>query len=286
MAEALGVAAGALGIASFGIQLAESIVKLKRFCGEVKGVPRKLHRLTDELEVMNEALSMFAVDYEKLLATKHPVRRSLALCEAAVKDLTSTITTLEDRLSRKKRITSIYAALRREEVDDLVGNMERTRNLLDFVNRAYLEAQRKDELLSILVYCRTNSSATSSSTGDMAVSQVTVVDRPVPQQKIEAVRRSPVPTPGTFVGSRVLEYRASWSLFSQVWELSIERAISGWKFSLRLQRTLPGEHLVYDICRDGDVDGMRKLILDGEVLPDDKITTPYWSTLSLITVRS
>ncbi|RMY38974.1 hypothetical protein D0866_02229 [Hortaea werneckii] len=283
MAESLGVAAGALGIASFGIQLADSVVKLKRFCGEVKGVPRKIQRLTDELEIMTEALSMFTVDYEKLLATKNPVRKSLALCEAAVKDLASTINALEDRLSRRKRISSIYAALRREEIDDLVENMERTRNLLDFVSRRHLDAQHQEELSSILVHFRTNIPAAPSSTGDMAVSQATVVDRPVPQQEIEAVLRSPVPASGTFVGSRVLEYRVSWWLFSQVWELSIERAISGWKFSLRFQRTLPEAHLVYNICRKGDVDGMRKLISDGEVLPDDKISSPHWSTLSLIT---
>ncbi|RMY54988.1 hypothetical protein D0865_04420 [Hortaea werneckii] len=226
MAEALGVAAGALGIASFGIQLAESIVKLKRFCGEVKGVPRKLHRLTEELEIMTEALSTFTVDYEKLLATRNPVRKSLGLCEAAVKDLASTIKTLEDRLSRRKRISSIYAALRREEVDDLVENMERTRNLLDFVSRVYLEAQRQDELSSILVYCRTHSYAASSSTGGTAVSQATADDGCVAQQAIEAVHQPPVPASGTLVRPRVLEYRAFWWLFSQAWELSVERAIS------------------------------------------------------------
>ncbi|RMY72942.1 hypothetical protein D0863_04190 [Hortaea werneckii] len=185
MAEALGVAAGALGIASFGIQLADSVVKLKRFCGEVKGVPRKLQRLTTELEVMHEVLSTFTMDYEKLLATKNPLRKSLALCEAAVKDLASTITTLEDRLSRKKRITSIYAALRREEVDDLVENMERTRNLLDFVSRVYLDAQRQDELSSILVHCQTISTAASSSIISTAVSQATAHDGPIAQQEIE-----------------------------------------------------------------------------------------------------
>ncbi|KAI7340028.1 hypothetical protein KC315_g923 [Hortaea werneckii] len=199
MAEALGVAAGTLGIASLGIQLIDSVVKLKRFCGEVKGVPRKLHRLTDELEIMTEALSTFTVDYEKLLATGNPVRKALALCEAALKDLASTITTLEDRLSRKKRITSIYAALRREEIDDLVENMERTRNLLDFVSRVYLEAHRQDELSSILVYCRTSSSAASSSTVARAVSQATADDGSVPQQKFEPARGTPVLASGTLV---------------------------------------------------------------------------------------
>ena len=286
MAEALGVAAGALGIASFGIQLADSVVKLKRFCGEVKGVPRKLHRLTDELEIMTEALSMFTVDYEKLLATQNPVRKSLALCEAAVKNLASTINALEDRLGRKKRVTSIYAALRREEIDDLVENMERTRNLLDFVSRVYLEAQRQDELSSILVYCRTNSSAASSSTGGIAVSQATADDGSGAQQAIGAAHQPPVPASGTLVRPRVLEYRASWWMFSQVWELSVERASSGWKFSLHFQRTLPKGHPVNDICLLGDADGMQRLIFDREILPDDKISTPHWSTLSLITVRN
>ncbi|KAI7551896.1 hypothetical protein KC331_g2251 [Hortaea werneckii] len=287
MAEALGVAAGALGIASFGIQLAESIVKLKRFCGEVKGVPRKLHRLTEELEIMTEALSTFTVDYEKLLATRNPVRKSLGLCEAAVKDLASTIKTLEDRLSRRKRISSIYAALRREEVDDLVENMERTRNLLDFVSRVYLEAQRQDELSSILVYCRTHSYAASSSTGGTAVSQATADDGCVAQQAIEAVHQPPVPASGTLVRPRVLEYRAFWWLFSQAWELSVERAISGWKFSLHFQRMLQKGHSVFDICWNGDVDGMRRLISDGEVLPDDRVSLYDWQPpLSLITVRS
>ncbi|RMY59700.1 hypothetical protein D0863_11843 [Hortaea werneckii] len=285
MAEALGVAAGTLGIASLGIQLIDSVVKLKRFCGEVKGVPRKLHRLTDELEIMTEALSTFTVDYEKLLATGNPVRKALALCEAALKDLASTITTLEDRLSRKKRITSIYAALRREEIDDLVENMERTRNLLDFVSRVCLEAHRQDELSSILVYCRTSSSAASSSTVARAVSQATADDGSVPQQKFEPARGTPVLASGTLVRSNILKYRASWWLFSQVWELSVERASLGWQFSLHFQRTLPAEHLVYGFCLRGDVGGMQRLISDGDVLPDDKVSTPHWRTLSLITVR-
>ncbi|KAI7350113.1 hypothetical protein KC320_g5654 [Hortaea werneckii] len=235
MAEALGVAAGALGIASFSIQLADSVVKLKRFCGEVKGVPRKLQRLAEELEVMNEALSMFTVDYEKLLATKNPLRKSLTLCEGAVKDLASTINTFEDRLSRKKRITSIYAALRREEVDDLVENVERTRNLLDFVSRVYLEAQRQDELSSILVHCQTISTAASSSIISTAVRQATAHDGPIAQQEIE---------------------------------------------------TLPKGHLAYDICSQGDVVNLRKLISNGEVTPDDKIASPLWHPLSLITISA
>ncbi|RMY86444.1 hypothetical protein D0861_05935, partial [Hortaea werneckii] len=282
----LGVAAGALGIASFGIQLADSVVKLKRFCAEVKGVPRKLQRLTTELEVMTEVLSMFTVDYEKLLRTKNPLRKSLALCEAAVEELASTVNTLEDRRSRRKRITSIYAALRREEVDDLVENMERTRNLLDFVSRVYLEAQRQDELSSILVYCRTNGSATSSLAGGTAVSQATADDGLIAQQEIEAVRRPQVPTSGALAGSRVVQYTASWWLFSQIWELSVYRASSGWQFSLRFQRTLPKGHLAYGLCFQGDVIGMRKLISDGEVLPDDKILSHIWHPLSLITISA
>ncbi|KAI6881387.1 hypothetical protein KC360_g6073 [Hortaea werneckii] len=286
MAEALGVAAGALGIASFGIQLADSVVKLKRFCAEMKGVPRKLQRLTTELEVMTEVLSMFTVGYEKLLRTKNPLRKSLALCEAAVEELASTVNTLEDRRSRRKRITSIYAALRREEVDDLVENMERTRNLLDFVSRVYLEAQRQDELSSILVYCRTNGSATSSLAGGTAVSQATADDGLIAQQEIEAVRRPQVPTSGALAGSRVVQYTASWWLFSQIWELSVYRASSGWQFSLRFQRTLPKGHLAYGLCFQGDVIGMRKLISDGEVLPDDKILSHIWHPLSLITISA
>ena len=235
---------------------------------------------------MNEVLSTFTVDYEKLFATKSPVRRAFALCEATVKDLASTISTLEDRLSRRKRVTSIYAALRREEVDDLVENMERTRNLLDFVSRVYLEAQRQDELSSILVHCRMSGSATASLAGGPAVSQATVDDGPVVQQKSQAVRRSPVPVSRSLSGSQVLEYRASWWLFSQAWELSVQRASSGWQFSLRLQRILPAEHPVHSTCLFGDVVAMRRMISDAEVLPDDKISTPYWPALSLITVRN
>ncbi|RMZ06068.1 hypothetical protein D0864_02325 [Hortaea werneckii] len=286
MAEALGVAAGALGIASFGIQLADSVVKLKRFCGEVKGVPRKLQRLTTELEVMNEVLSTFKVDYEKLVATKSPLRKSLGLCEAAVKDLASSINTFEDRLSRRRRITSIYAALRREEVEDLVENMERTRSLLDFVSRMYLDAQRQDELSSILVHYQTISSAVSSSTAGAAARHARADDGRVAQQEIETVRRPPVPTSGALARSRTLEYRTSWWLFSQVWDLSVERASSGWKFSLRFQRMLPTEHLVYGFCLHGDVGGMQRLISNGEVSPDDKISTPHGRELSLITVRN
>ncbi|RMX84329.1 hypothetical protein D0869_04649 [Hortaea werneckii] len=263
-------------------------MKLKRFCGEVKGVPRKLHRLTDELEVMTEALSTFTVDHEKLLASKNPVRRSLALCEAAVRDLASTIYTIEDRMGRRKRITSVYAALRREEIDELVETMERTRNLLDFVSRVYLDARRQDELSSLLVHCQTISSAASSSTVGIPMSQTTTQDGSVAQQEIEVIRRSPASTSVALARWRVLECKASCWLFSQIWELSVERASSGWKISLRFQRTLPAEHFASACCvlRIPVVAGIQKLIFDGEVLPDDKIAYPYSNSLSLITISA
>jgi predicted metal-binding protein len=52
MAEVFGVAAGAIGVVSLSIQLAESLQKVKRFYGAVKNAPPQVEELVEEIEIM------------------------------------------------------------------------------------------------------------------------------------------------------------------------------------------------------------------------------------------
>jgi hypothetical protein len=49
MAEVFGVAAGAIGVVSLSIQLAESLQKVKRFYGAVKNAPPQVEELVEEI---------------------------------------------------------------------------------------------------------------------------------------------------------------------------------------------------------------------------------------------
>jgi hypothetical protein len=57
MAEVFGVAAGAIGIVSLSIQLAESLQKVKCFYGAVKNAPPQVEELIEEIEIMQDILS-------------------------------------------------------------------------------------------------------------------------------------------------------------------------------------------------------------------------------------
>ena len=57
MAEVFGIAAGAIGVVSLSIQLAESLRKVKGFYAAVKNAPTQVEELIEEIEIMQDILS-------------------------------------------------------------------------------------------------------------------------------------------------------------------------------------------------------------------------------------
>lgn len=68
MAEAFGIAAGAIGVVSLSIQLAESLQKVKTFYASVKNAPPQVAELIEEFEIMQDILSDLEVGSQSATA--------------------------------------------------------------------------------------------------------------------------------------------------------------------------------------------------------------------------
>jgi hypothetical protein len=55
--DSLGAVAGGIGVASFGIQIAESIQNCLRFWRSVRNAPADIGRIVEDLEVLDEILN-------------------------------------------------------------------------------------------------------------------------------------------------------------------------------------------------------------------------------------
>ncbi|RMY54987.1 hypothetical protein D0865_04421 [Hortaea werneckii] len=124
------VAAGVVGIAGFGIQLAESVVKLKRFCSEVKGARRKLEGLTQELEVLVAVTKTLPQKQAGPSGICNALEPSLSLCNSASGELARMIDGLLEKMKRSKLTGSLKAVIFDQEIGELVGKIERTKSLL------------------------------------------------------------------------------------------------------------------------------------------------------------
>jgi hypothetical protein len=122
MAEAIGIVSGVVGISSFAIQLAQYVVKLNPFCGNVKQAPRRLLRLIEEIEIMGELMGLLPLedtsDHDGATSTtgrvERVVRRCRMLYEDALRELASITAAFHASMERKKIRDSHHGSIEAE----------------------------------------------------------------------------------------------------------------------------------------------------------------------------
>ncbi|KAI7232879.1 hypothetical protein KC330_g5681 [Hortaea werneckii] len=160
------VAAGVVGIAGFGIQLAESVVKLKRFCSEVKGARRKLEGLTQELEVLVAVTKTLPQKQAGPSGICNALEPSLSLCNSASGELARMIDGLLEKTKRTKLTGFLKAVVFDQEIGELVGKIERTKSLLILTSNLCIPEQILGQLVPVIdAQQRANSGAVLAMAG-------------------------------------------------------------------------------------------------------------------------
>ena len=92
------MAAGVLGIASFVVQLVESVNNVMAFCANVRDAPRHLQELVEEIEVMSTVLSKIGAEEgeEDLSLDKSAIQGSVSLSPIAVKQISAVTAEMSD----------------------------------------------------------------------------------------------------------------------------------------------------------------------------------------------
>ncbi|KAK3114747.1 hypothetical protein LTR53_006590 [Teratosphaeriaceae sp. CCFEE 6253] len=150
MAEVVGLAASVIGVGAFAIQLAESVMKIKTFCERVKEAPRRLRHLAEEIEIMASLLTAVSGDHVLVDgANRALLERCVKLCREAVDELSSAAEGLLGSLGSRRYMSAVKTVLRRDHLDELVGRVERSRNLPDMAHRIYITAQSQRQLAEL-----------------------------------------------------------------------------------------------------------------------------------------
>lgn len=260
MAEVVGLV---IGVVSLGVQLAESVQKVKRFYNTVKDAPERLTDIIDEIESLSDILTEMEGDHTAYTTEPGPkMQRCVATCRQAVDKFSTYADSLESRMKRHSRRGSVKFAMKSESIEGVIARLESSKSNLVLAYMLYREAVADKRAIHMQQQMET-----------MAVAQTLLLQQP-PQPSVvlatpNAARNHPQSTPALRRKNVVRLSSPTW-LSQSVWELAIERAISGWTFSLRSYRIVPFESPVTQACLRNDVALLQQLFSRREASPFDQ----------------
>ena len=258
MAEAIGLV---VGVVSFGVQLAESVQKVKRFYNSVKDAPDRLADIIDEIESLSDILTEMEGDRTSCTTELEPkMQQCVATCRRAVDKFSAYADSLESRMKRHGRRGSVKFATRSEDIEGVISRLESSKSNLVLAYMLYREAAADKRAIQLQQQLET-----------MAAAQTLLLHRPSVVLATPDVPRNHAQPMPVLRGKNVVRLSSPQWLSQSVWELAIERAISGWTFTLRNYRTIYFESPVTQACLNGNVVLLQDLFGRREASPFDQI---------------
>ena len=123
MAEVFGAATGLFRVASFALQLCESVAKVKEFCDNVKNAPTELLELVEKIEVVNKILKQLSSDGAQGDGVdKDAFQDSLSLCQRVIKRISTAAGELQTQITERRRRIAVKMILKQDAIDRLMGD--------------------------------------------------------------------------------------------------------------------------------------------------------------------
>jgi hypothetical protein len=254
MAEVFGVAAGTIGVVSLSIQLAESLQKVKSFYAAVKNAPTQVEELIEEIEIMQDILSDLESGSQSAnMASSASMRRCMKVAQRATKSFVAFSGQLQARIKKSRFRGGVKFALSRDDIKEMLDQLERTKSSLNLAYSLYQQATFEDRHAALL-------SAVSSSQGvAIGTAQDTVkLERSVSQVS----RRS------CLSGNRLFHMTTPEWISNTIWQFEMRRSIAGFNVLLRTYGIVRADAPVLIACMNGDVVEMQRLF-------DNRLASPY-----------
>lgn len=274
MAEVVGVV---VGVVSLGVQLAESLQKVKRFYDTMRGAPERLADIIDEIGSLSDILT----ELEQHPTSSGPntgptMQRCVAACRKAVDRFSTFADSLESRMKRSKRLGSVKFAMKNETVESVIASLESSKSNLVLAYMMYREAVADKRARHVQEQMNLFASGQASLLQQRETpqdGQLTMDKRPERRShRLNYVRPKPMlKTP-------------IW-LSRTVWEMAMDRAISGWTFSIRSYSLVNYEShtWVVDAICSGDTALLQQSFDLRKASPFDEIVF-HFSRFSLLEV--
>ena len=140
-----GVVTGGVGIISLALQLGDCAVRLKKLYHTAKDAPDRLRRLSSEMETMSIALEQIEIHRLQDNHAEYLLGRCIEICQQDIVDIERLVVRLENKIAKYSRGAGrVYAAMKGDEVKELLDGLERSKSSLQFAYLMYLdEGQRR-----------------------------------------------------------------------------------------------------------------------------------------------
>jgi hypothetical protein len=135
MALEIGTISGVLGIASFGIQIADSVVKLKSFLDAFREAPQDIKDLLDETERYGGLLSRVCIassQDEKFNVSSAYVQDCLGRCVREANALQLLAWELDAEISKRSTIGTFKYLMKKEKIEKMRNRLERASAMFKF----------------------------------------------------------------------------------------------------------------------------------------------------------
>jgi hypothetical protein len=141
MAELLGAVAGGIGIASFVIQIGDSLVKLKRFKDSIRDAPEELRCLIQNLEDLSKILESIGTRAQQCQIPDGEddiIDKSLIDCHGAARNIYQVAKEIEQIIVASGRKGRVKFAIKKQIMESLRSRLEEAKAtvLLSHVARA------------------------------------------------------------------------------------------------------------------------------------------------------
>jgi hypothetical protein len=262
MAEAFGVAAGVFGVVSLSIQLAESVQKVKGFYANVKNAPPRLADLLEEIAEMSELIKELEHEQQSTgVISSPPMNKCIESSLKAVEYFAAFSVELDTRVKTRKFGGGIQFALGQEEIERMLNRVERAKSLLTLAYMQYqtaLQRHQHDQMIQTLQGLALDQDTFLQLVKPTLIAQGRLVSDGM---MIPNTKASPC-------GKRMFEARTPAWLSTTIWNLAIERSVSGWKFTIRTYGITASDGPILTACRDGNVYEMQRLF-------DNRVASPF-----------
>ncbi|GAB7329277.1 hypothetical protein MBLNU13_g01083t1 [Cladosporium sp. NU13] len=254
MAEVFGIAGGAIGAISLSIQLAESLQKVKGFYAAVKNAPTQVEELIEEIEIMQDILSDLESGSQSAnMASSASMRRCMKVAQRATTSFVAFSCQLQTRVKKSKFRGGVKFALSRDDINQMMDQLERTKSSLNLAYSLYQQATIEDRHAALL-------SAVSSSQG---VAIGTSLDNATLERNVTQVSRR-----SCLSGNRLFHITTPEWISNTIWQFEMRRSIAGYNILLRTYGIVPWGAPIFEACINGDVVEMQRLF-------DNRLASPF-----------
>jgi hypothetical protein len=140
MAEAFGIVASGVSVASLAIQIVENLNKVSNFCESIREAPTDIRRILTELHILSKIVSNIQLVHEKRSlpeSSEATTKQCLGLIRDDISKLSSLSSNLERKLHSDKRLTRTWArvqtVLSEKKIAMLRGQLDSAKGTLQLL---------------------------------------------------------------------------------------------------------------------------------------------------------